>query len=625
MCGFVGFLLSDDAPKPDLSTWSECIYHRGPDQGGSAVHQGFGIGTRRLSILDLSSAGNQPMESERYILGFNGEIYNHLELRAELSAAGVTAFTSHSDTETILRGIDHWGIQETLSRLNGMYALAIWDKRSQQLTLARDPLGVKPLLYLPTRDGLYFGSELKALRPFTSGVVSREGMALYLLFGFVPAPYSLLEMVRKVRPGEALVFNQTGSTAFRIVPSTWRQAPSLAPTLRERVQQVRDAVEAAVRRQLLSDVPVGLFLSGGVDSSIIAAVAAAHNPDLTSFSIRPDATLSDPGAQRDAELAGRLARSLGLKHYELLVRPDELEKEFALLFEMVDEPVSELYFAAEVLLSRKAREAGVPVVLTGHGGDEVFLGYPTYKALIKGDRYNYIPFFGPMLRLLASSPQVTSANRENWIGAASVWRKPFMERYAIVSAVHFSLDEVAVLSGLKPDHVRNLVQTVLADVRQSVASLPQSKELSTVEMFARMDMLLKVPEHYNMRLDKATMVASIEARVPLQDLELIGLVAQLPLEDLWQGGLKGLLKKAFVDILPGEVAQRPKQTFQAPMLSWIQGPLASWVAAQLAHLPAAQRGALAAPDLNPHSSKQAYRLWSLGLLEGWRNVLHLEY
>ena len=162
MCGFVGFVLTAEGPRPDLDAWSTCIQHRGPDQAGWATDRDFGVGTRRLSILDLTAAGDQPMQSARYLLAFNGEIYNHLELRVELRAAEVTTFESTSDTETILRAAEHWGVPETLARLNGMYALAIWDKRRQELTLARDPLGVKPLLYLPTQRGTYFGSELES-------------------------------------------------------------------------------------------------------------------------------------------------------------------------------------------------------------------------------------------------------------------------------------------------------------------------------------------------------------------------------------------------------------------------------------------------------------------------------
>lgn len=623
MCGFVGYLLPEGASHPDLEAWSDGIRHRGPDQGGAAVDGRYGVGTRRLSIQDLSPAGSQPMRTDRYVLAFNGEIYNHLELRAELAASGARAFRGHSDTETILRAVEQWGIGQTLARLNGMFALAIWDRVEDELTLARDPLGVKPLYYLRAGGGLYFGSELKALAPFSSRNVSPEGLALYLYFGFVPAPYSLVEGVRKVRPGEALVFRGSSMERTRIVPEAWTR-PAAPGSAEERLQQVRAAVEAAVERQLLADVPVGLFLSGGVDSCVIAALAAARNPDLVSFSIRPESAAADPGAAHDAEIAARFARKLGLSHHEVLLRPEQLANDVEELLDWIDEPVSELYFAAEVLLSRKAREVGVPVVLTGHGGDEVFLGYPTYEAALKGDRYNAVPFFGPVAGTLAHAPGLAPNVRRNLQGAAAVWRKDPVERYAIVSAVHFSIDDVIALTGLAPDRVRELVQSVLSDALEAVTYLPNGAASSSAELFARMDMLLKVPEHYNMRLDRATMSASVEARVPLQDLELIGLVARLPHQTLMSGGLKGLLKQAFADVVPAEVLSRRKQTFQAPMLSWIRGPLAPWVDAQRSHMPAMFQASLPAWKA-PRSTGEAYRSWSLGTLEAWRRALRLEY
>ena len=625
MCGFVGCLVAGDARLPDLDQWSTLIRHRGPDQSGSATERGFGIGTRRLSIQDLSPSGNQPMQSERYLLGFNGEIYNHLELRAELVAKGFDDFRSHSDTETILRAIECWGIQETLDRLNGMYALAIWDKAVEQLTLARDPLGIKPIYYLPREQSLYFSSELKALRPFTSGKVSQEGIGLYLYFGFVPAPYSLVTDVRKVKPGEIITFSADGKTYGQVVPKVWAEVPDQSEQISKHLEEVRRAVDGAVRRQMLSDVPVGLFLSGGVDSSVIAAVAATHKSGLASFSLRPDHIDADPGAQNDAEIAASLARLLGFDHHEVVLHPKALAEELATTLELVDEPVSELYFLGEIILSRHARSVGVPVVLTGHGGDEVFLGYPSYQAAIKGDRYNYIPFLQPFLTMIASSPFLSRTTRENLMGTASVWRKAPIERYGLMSATQFSVKQAATISGLSIDHLHNLVQDVLCTVFESVLRLPRGTEVSNAELFARMDLLLKVPDHYNMRLDKATMSASVEARVPLQDLELIGRVMHMPHTALLHGGLKGLLKAAFTDILPPAVLHRPKQTFQAPMLSWICGPMAAWVEEHISELSVSLPGARSITNSAPHSTKQAYCTWSLALLEAWRATLQLEY
>jgi asparagine synthase (glutamine-hydrolysing) len=624
MCGFVGYVLHDNMMRPNLQNWSMTIRHRGPDQSGEATDGAFGIGTRRLSIVDLSAAGSQPMHGQRYILGYNGEVYNHQTLRTELEDAGVQ-FSSRSDTETILRAIEHWGIAETLPRLNGMYALSIWDRRERELTLARDPLGIKPLYYLQSGAGLYFSSELKALRQFSSGRVSRDGAALYLFFGFVPAPFSLLEGVSKVQAGEALTFTARDVVKQAIAPRMWSRRVAVGDTHEERVCQVRSTVTAAISRQLMSDVPVGVFLSGGIDSSIVAAVASSQHGGLASFSIRPEATVQDPGAQQDADIAARFAATLGMKHHEVVLHPRDFLQSMDALPALIDEPVAEPYFLAEVLLSRQARAHNVPVVLTGHGGDELFLGYPTYQAALKGDQYNAIPFLGPLLKTIATVPVPSADVRANLRGTASIWRKPPMERYEIVSGVYNSAEEAAAMSGLSTTAVSALVQATLSNVSKRLPQLPSSGTLATIELFARMDMLLKVPEHYNMRLDKGASSASIEARVPLQDLDLIGVVMQLPYEDLLQGGLKGLLKQAFSDVVPREILGRRKQTFQAPTLSWIRGPLHAWVFEQLADLPASLRPALDHVDLAIESRRSAYQLWSLALLESWRHAFELEW
>ncbi|NTV64171.1 MAG: asparagine synthase (glutamine-hydrolyzing), partial [Oscillochloris sp.] len=430
MCGFVGYILSGHTSRPEPARWSEVIRHRGPDQGGHVADGEFGIGTRRLAILDLSETGSQPMRGERYTLGFNGEIYNHMEIRAALEGEAPVAWRSRSDTETVLRAVERWGVSAALARLNGMYALALFDAHERALTLARDPLGIKPLLYLERPDGILFASELKALRPYSAGRISADGMALYLLFGFVPAPFSLLADVQKLLPGEVLRICQGARRRHFVQPLAWDTAPSPLPTITERMAQLRAEVSAAVSRQLLSDVPVGFFLSGGVDSTIVAAVAARIASGLTSFSIRPEGAAADPGAQVDADLAASFAHDHGFAHHEISLRPEILTDDLASLIDLLDEPTAELYFAAEVLLSRRARAAGVAVVLTGHGGDEVFLGYPSYSAQIKGERYDGIPFFGPALRTLATLPIVPRDARDNMRGAAEIWRRPFLECYA---------------------------------------------------------------------------------------------------------------------------------------------------------------------------------------------------
>lgn len=631
MCGFVGHAQEPNSyagkdydrenGERMLLAWSQSIRHRGPDQAGTAQHPPFSLGTRRLSIMDLSELGNQPMESPRYILGFNGEIYNHLEVRRELKRLGYT-FASNSDTETVLWACEHWGVSGALERLNGIFAVALWDKHEQALTLARDPLGVKPLYFLPRADGLYFASELKALRPYASGWVSPEAIALFFYFGFVPAPYCLLEGVQKVRAGECLVYSRGQLSRTRLVPQVWRDVGNTPPPSDAPSEALREQVGRAVARQLLSDVPVGVFLSGGVDSSILAAAATKLHPNLASFSLRPKAITLEPEAARDAELAARFAAHLGLSHCEVSIGPDDFVATAEELPQLMDEPSSEPYVLAEVLLSRAAQRAGVPVVLTGHGADEVFLGYPSYRAVQRGTRYDRVPLLGPVARTIAHAPGIPSRYASNLAGLASVWRQSPLERYATVSAGAF--DAVTTRHfGITDASVSERAAEIISEADASLSELPRGYALGPVERFARLDLRLKVPEHYNMRLDKASMSASVEARVPFQDLELIAYAAALTDKVLLRGGLKGLLKDAFKHELPPEIRRRPKQTFQAPTRSWMRGPLAEWAGTKLAAL----------PDLPVHlsdpsvcsTSQQATVLWNLAALESWREAFGLSY
>lgn len=613
MCGFIGYLIPQGKPRPDLAAWSQLILHRGPDSGGAYQDGPLGFGFRRLAILDLSEAGNQPMQGERFALMFNGEIYNHAELRADLAVPG-GGWRGHSDTETILQACEQWGVGPTLERLNGMFALAIWDKQRRELILARDPLGVKPLLYLERGGALYFASELRALRPYSQGRLSALGLALYASLGFVPAPFSLLEDVKKLRPGEVRVFGHNPRGWF-IHYRAWQEERRVEPG------DLRAALEKAVQRQLISDVPVGIFLSGGVDSSAIAHLVA-RTGSLSSFSLRP--LDSNPEAELDADLAAMQAKKLGLRHHEVPFDPAEVAQDPADLLARMDEPVLEPYFRGEVLLSQAARAAGIIVVLTGHGGDEVFMGYPTYQAVEKGERYDRVPLLGPALRAASSLPLLSGPARENLRGAAGVWRRPFLEGYALRSAVLFDPATSARLGGLAAPELAEALGGLLEEVRQATRRLPgPARALRPVELAARMDLLFNVPEHYNQRLDRASMSSSVEARVPLQDLELLDCVLRLGAEALMDGGLKGLLKQSFAE-LPREVLHRPKRHFQAPLLGWLRqgGVLEPWARGQLKALE--QRLGQSLPPLAVDSTQAAYRVWSLALLEGWAQRLQLD-
>lgn len=619
MCGFVGYLLHTPDTGPHLERWSSLIAHRGPDQAGSGQDGPFGIGTRRLSILDLSEAGAQPMQTGRYLMGYNGEVYNHQTIRAELAQAGVgpDRYRGNSDTETIILAIEHWGIEATLERLNGIYALAIWDRQEQELTLARDPLGVKPLYVMQDQRGVHFGSELKAMQPQAEQVMDRAALALYFVFGFVPSPFTLIKGVRKLQPGQVLCFRGPGAQpqARFIVPQAWTVPldPALTP-----VQQVRAAVEGACERQLLSDVPLGIALSGGIDSTIVAAIAASRVPGAASFSIRP-AQVAGQAAGDDASLAAITARRLGFQHHEIDVRPGDMLGE-ARVMSMLDEPVNEPYVLAEILLSRATRQAGVPVLLTGHAADELFLGYESYTSVMKWHGHNALPMLGPALKLASHLPVFAPERRKGYALAAQGWRRPVTEWYGLSTAA-FTESEAATLAGVPVEAVRVAVQEVLQTARDAVDRLPSGRELHPLEVYARMDLMLNVTDHYNPRLDRASMSQSVEARVPFQDLDVVNTAMRLPHETLLQGGLKGLLKDAFHDLLPSEIRDRPKQKFQAPVAQWMDQPLSAWANGSLTD-------AGAWMDLSPLHAPQtifrsASRRWSVALVEAWREELAL--
>jgi asparagine synthase (glutamine-hydrolysing) len=625
MCGFVGYLLTQPhLNPPDLDAWSRVIAHRGPNQAGSATHGSFGVGTRRLSILDLSEAGAQPMQGERFLMGYNGEVYNHKGVRRELAAEGVgpDQFRGNSDTETILRALEHWGIEATLPKLNGIYALAIWDKQKCELTLARDPLGVKPLYVLQGSSGVHFASELKAMRPYAGHKMDREALALYLVFGFVPSPYTLLGDVRKLQPGQVLRFSSpTAATQSSfIVPDAYNEPldPALTPA-----QQVRKAVEEACERQLLSDVPLGVALSGGIDSTIVAAVAAQRGTGVKSFSIRPAQLTAQVQAQAagdDASLAARTARRLGFEHFELDVWPGDVLAEDGVMG-MLDEPVNEPYVLAEILLSRATSRAGVPVLLTGHAADELFLGYEGYESVQKWHEHNAWPLLGPALTLASRWPLFGPEQRGGYALAAQGWRKPLAEWYGL-STQAFSVGEASQMTGVPTAQVQRAVDHVLQTALEATGRLPSSGPLHPVETYARLDLMLNVTDHYNPRLDRASMSQSVEARVPFEDLAVVNAAMRLPHGTLMQGGLKGLLKTAFHDLLPAEIRDRPKQKFQAPVTQWMEQPLAEWSADNLTRA----GGWLDLKPLShlPSPRRAAARRWSVALLEAWRNELGLD-
>lgn len=387
MCGICGFIPNSSVTLPDVEAWLwrmvNSLAHRGPDDAGVWIcpNTGVGLGHRRLAILDLSHAGHQPMISQdkRYIIAYNGEIYNHLAIRSELQAAG-HCFKGSSDTETILAAISQWGLNASISRCIGMFAMAVWDTQEQTLSLVRDRMGIKPLYYGLIRGGFVFGSELKALgaHPGFGNAINRGALSLFFRHAYIPGPHSIFAGIHKLEPGTILRIGPDGETSqstYWSAKDVWllgRERP-FAGSRKEAADALEELLLDAVKIRMLSDVPVGAFLSGGIDSSTVVALMQKASPTPTrTFSIG----FNEPGYD-EAPMAAAIARHLGTLHTEFYVTPNEILEVVLKLPELWDEPFGDSSQIPTYILSRITRQA-VTVSLSGDGGDELFHGYQQY-------------------------------------------------------------------------------------------------------------------------------------------------------------------------------------------------------------------------------------------------------
>ncbi len=568
---------------------TQALYHRGPDSGGTRVERvgdlEAGLGARRLSILDLSPAGDQPMATEDgdVLLVYNGEVYNFAELRDELAAAG-HRFRSRSDTETVLRAYRAWGL-DALPRLQGMFGFAIFDRRAGRVVVARDRMGIKPLYYYWDGSTLCFASELKALLldPSIPRRVDREALDLYLTVGYVPSPHSLLERVRKLEPGDALIVTEDGLTRHTF--ATWQPAAGVAGGSREElVARVRQGVERAVRRQLVSDVPVGLLLSGGIDSSIVAAVAAANSDrPLHTFSAAyasPDRADEAVAAyNEDHQYAAQLAGQLGCIHHDVLVKTERCwEEELPRLAAALDEPIFEPVYLTLHLLCAAAQEQGVRVLLTGDGADELFCGYGARYAMpARARKYQRLPLARAVAGAAARWAPSAALQRQAGGIHRTLSARNAAQRYLAYSQVFPTAERAALLGDPGLGRGESLAERVVA-----VAMRPAADRDFT-QALAFTDLRLWVRDIWNPRLDRISMMYSIEARVPFQDEELLDQFGWIAPELNLVGTVgKQLLRQAFADRLPSAVLQRAKRPFMAPGVHWVRSGLGSYARELLA-------------------------------------------
>jgi len=634
MCGFSGIAqLGGAIDKIALEAMGDSLFHRGPDQGG--VYLGaegplsIGLATRRLSILDLSPAGAQPMRSidGSLCIAYNGELYNEPELRRELEDRGYR-FRSRSDTETVLNAYQEYG-PDVFARLNGMFALAIHDQREQRIVLARDRMGIKPLYYAWDGQRLVFASELRTLirHGGIMPVPDPDSLDLYLTFGFVPSPYSMVRGVRKVQPGSLLMLDAGGALETRQYWHPAAGAPRSVPRGSE-AKVVQEAIRHAVRRQMRSDVPVGILLSGGVDSTIIAAIAAAETDrplDTFSIAFRSAQSAIGPEYNTDAGFARRVAQVLGTTHHEVVCDDgDDIPTLVRQLVAGLDEPVWEMSFISIYLMSRLARQHGVKVLFTGDGSDELFAGYPWIAGAWRQEFYEKVPFLKALLPAVERLAPPGSTLRLHAQNLRATIGQPDATRYERLHAI-FDSDTRRRLTGRAPSSRGSSITEVLEPL------LGESPHGSRADRIALLDLALWVREHFNQRVDRMTMLNSVEARVPFQDNEVVDLALSLPFTVKAPGGRpKGLLKQAFTGEIPDFVLRRPKRPFAAPMGAWEAGALRRFAEDSLT---AGQPGISALIDMEAarhaldgvepgRRDRRTARLWTLVMLQLWLEAMH---
>jgi asparagine synthase (glutamine-hydrolysing) len=623
MCGIAGFAdkqvpngwreRSDDATRDHALLGAMCaaIRHRGPDDEGRRIMPGVALGMRRLSIIDLAT-GQQPIHNEDSTVWvvFNGEIYNYAELRADLTSRGHRFYT-HSDTETIVHAYEEWG-ENAFSRLRGMFGIALWDAREGALLLARDRVGIKPLHYAIAGGRLYFGSEIKSI--LASSAVRRDidftALDHYLSFLYTPRDGSIFAGIHKLPPGHVLRWHAGSARISRY----WELSPAetLPESEMDAVETLREVLRDAVRSHLMSEVPLGAFLSGGVDSSVVVALMAeASSQPVRTFSIGFD----DPRYD-ELDHARVVARHFGTDHYEFVVKPDAL----AIIDDLIghfDEPFGDSSAIPTWYVSEMARRH-VTVVLSGDGGDELFGGYERYS---------------PHPRIAAFDRWAPPASRTV---ASLVWPllphgatgKNFLRRAArdergryLDQIGYFQADEKQALLS---DDVRRAIGSADAEARLGV-HFSRFDRLPWNAQMMHFDFETYLPEDILTKVDRMSMAHSIESRVPLLDNRVVDFAAGIPADlKIKNGRKKHILKEAASTLLPQEILNRRKQGFAVPVGGWFRGDLREFFSDVLSSRPARERGYFDGRFIDrmvrEHVSGRrdhTLRLWALVVFELW--------
>lgn len=651
MCGIAGLVSARGAEidRQVLAAMIRAVAHRGPD--GEAIwvspegHVGFAH--RRLAIIDLSDAAAQPMSdiADRVWVTYNGEIYNHRELRAELERAGMRFRTDHADTEVLVQGYLAWGIAGLCARLNGIYAFALHDRDSGETFLVRDPIGVKPLYFSWRARGLAFASEIKAL--LTTGQtpgVSAAAAYHYLTFMAAPAPLTLFDGVYKLPAGWFMRIDAAGAARAERYFAPSPDATLDALPEHERVTRVRHTLTEAVRRQLLADVPVGLFLSGGVDSTALLALSTQiSGTPLRTFSVGFD----HPTELDETAFAAEIAARYGAHHTEVRIGANEVGAAIDRLVLEQDEPLADWVCLPLRAVAQAAHDAGLKTVLCGEGADEQFCGYTQYLRhldVAAGPHrwltaLNALGVGGPVANLASAVAgrdlrrafhadflRRAALGHESFWGGAVVFTdgmKPVIWRGAAprpVNDAKLAAAGLDILAGARESS--DVVRTLLAPLDEQTPNAEPLQRMIWLEMAQRL------PELLLMRVDKMCMAASLEARVPFLDIEMVMLSARFgSASKIPNRAPKHLLKQALRGIVPDDVLARPKKGFGAPMRDWLRGPLGLSIRRRIAEstifeaLPLDRNAVLALLDDHRNTRRDySVYIWTLFNLTAWYDL-----